>query len=79
MNTKVIFKQNKNEVFAVFFGIERNKYNCFSFTEMNHFEPDATYIRQAKTYKGDVSKFVNTLQNIGYKDIKVMDKMNYKA
>ena len=51
----------------------------FSFTEMNHFETDATYIRESKTYKGDVSKFVNILQNIGYNDIKVMDKMNYKA
>ena len=79
MATKVVFKENKGEIYAVVGRIGNYTYQCFSFTEMNHFETDATYIRESKTYKGDVSKFVNILQNIGYNDIKVMDKMNYKA
>lgn len=77
MATKVIFKKNKGEIYAVVGKVGNYTYQCFSFTELCHFEADVLYIRESKTYKGDTSKFVKTLNNLGYNDLKVMQRINY--
>lgn len=64
MATKVIFKENKGEIYAVLGRIGNYTYQCFSLTEMCHFELDVLYIRESKTYKGDTSRFIKNLNNI---------------
>ena len=45
MATKVIFKENKGEIYAVIDRIENYTYMCFSLSELYHFEADVLYIR----------------------------------
>lgn len=77
MATKVIFKENKGEIYAVLGKLNKYTYQCFSITELCHFESDVLYIRESKTYKGDTSRFIKVLNNIGYNDLKVMQRINY--
>lgn len=77
MATKVIFKENKGEIYAVIGRIGNYNYQCFSLSELCHFEADFLYIRESKTYKGDTSRFIKTLNNIGYNDLKVIQRINY--
>lgn len=77
MASKVIFKENKGEIYAVIGRIDNYTYQCFSLSELCHFEADVLYIRESKTYRGDTSRFIKTLNNIGYSDLKVMHRINY--
>lgn len=80
METKVNFRRTKQgEIIAIFTKRQRNgKFLAYSLYDNMHFEADSTFIRECKPAKRyNSSELLAYLKNRGYKNIKILLRMNF--
>lgn len=80
METKVNFRITKQgEIIAIFTKKQRNgKFLAYSLYDNMHFDADSTFIRECKQAKGyNSSELLAYLKNRGYKNIKILLRMNF--
>lgn len=80
METKVNFRITKQgEIIAIFTKRQRNgKFLAYSLYDNMHFDADSAFIRECKPAKRyNSSELLAYLKNIGYKNIKILLRMNF--
>lgn len=80
METKVNFRITKQgEIIAIFTKRQRNgKFLAYSLYDNMHFDADSAFIRECKPAKKIYSsELLAYLKNRGYKNIKILLRMNF--